>query len=265
MATLGSFLALVNASRVMDDLRALSRFGSGSSGVEITRPALSEPDIAARRWVMTAMEAVGMNGVQIDGLGSAYGSVGPDNVPALLMGSHTDTRPGRSWLDGTLGIAFALEAARVLRDGGASDFAAWSIVDWADGEGRFGTLGASSAFVGQRLSHSQELWRARRSAGLAGIRVMHASGRHGGWVGYIEAHVEPGVELAHGNATLGVVDAVVGSREVSAMPTLAPARPRHAHATPITILRPRLTPADLLNCPPTNTRTPHATPHTPCP
>ena len=79
----------------------------------------------------------------MDGLGTLYGSAGIDSLPAVLMGSHTDV-VGGDWLDGALGFAYALEAARVLRLGGAADFAAWSVVDWSDGsdeDGRFGRLG----------------------------------------------------------------------------------------------------------------------------
>ena len=78
----------------------------------------------------------------MDGLGTLYGSAGIDSLPAVLMGSHTDV-VGGDWLDGALGFAYALEAAHVLRLGGAADFAAWSVVDWSDGseDGRFGRLG----------------------------------------------------------------------------------------------------------------------------
>lgn len=148
--SLASFLALTNASRVYEDLRALRAFGAtggGDGGLGVSRLALSDADIAARQWVRSAMEAAGLEGVQIDGLGSVYGSAGLDNVPAVLMGSHTDTQPEGGWLDGTLGLAYALEAARVLHQGGASDFAAWGVIDWQDEEGLFANLAAPSAFV----------------------------------------------------------------------------------------------------------------------
>ena len=153
----------------------------------------------------------------MDGLGTLYGSAGIDTLPAVLMGSHTDVMVG-DWLDGALGFAYALEAARVLRQGGAGDFAAWSLVDWSDGsdeDGRFGTLTASSAFAASgTLPFSQELWKARRAHGLAGVPVMHASGRHGGWAGYLEAHVERGPRLERAGADLGVASSIVGVRQL---------------------------------------------------
>ena len=121
--SISAIVALMNSTRILSDLHTLSSFGRQGPGA-VSRPALSEPDVAARQWVASRMEAAGLFGVQCDGLGSVYGSAGLDNVPALLMGSHTDTRPeGAGWLDGALGLAYALEAARVLQQGGASEFA----------------------------------------------------------------------------------------------------------------------------------------------
>ena len=211
------FLSLTNASRVLEDLHTLRSFGAtggGLHGYGVSRPALSDSDIAARQWLMTRMEDAGLGGVQMDGLGTLYGSAGMDAMPAVLMGSHSDTQPQGGWLDGALGVAYALEAARVLRQGGAADIAAWSVVNWNDEEGRFGVLTASSAFVGRPLPNSRELWSARRDHGLAGVPVMHASGRHGGWAGYLEAHIEQGPRLERGGARLGVVEAIVGLRHL---------------------------------------------------
>ena len=103
---LHTLLARTNTTRVLDDLRTLRSFGS--------RPPLSDADMDVRRWLAARFEDAGLLGVQLDGLGSVYGSSGIDHAPALLMGAHTDTTGPASWLDGSLGLAYALEAARVL-------------------------------------------------------------------------------------------------------------------------------------------------------
>ena len=214
MATMNSLLALTNTTRVLDDIRAIHVFGN-------MRPSLSTADMAARRWLVTRMEAAGLEGVQLDGLGTVYGSAGVDNVPALLLGAHTDTPPQpHSWLDSSLGIAYALEAARVLQQGGAADWTAWSVIDWQDAGSRFGTLTASSAFVSSAthaLRRTPALRSAQREAKVPWVPVMHASGRHGGWLGYLEAHTERVAasstrRLAASNASLGIVGAIVGVR-----------------------------------------------------
>ena len=165
------------------------------------------------------MDAAGLFGVQLDGLASVYGSAGVDNIPTLLMGAHTDTRRRSSALDGAVGIAFALEASRVLHLGGAADWTAWSIVDWqlADSIHPAGTgLTGPRAFVSEDgvFTPSDQLWRARGAAGVAGTPIMHASGRHGGWNAYLEARVERGTHLRSVNATLGVVRSIAGVRRV---------------------------------------------------
>ena len=133
---LGHFASLINTSRVLEDLHALRRFGAtggGLHGYGVDRPALSDADMAARRWLKTRMESAGLSGVQVntdpnptrsvslspnsnyaspsspqmDGLGTLYGSAGIDSLPAVLMGSHTDV-VGGDWLDGALGFAYAL-------------------------------------------------------------------------------------------------------------------------------------------------------------
>ena len=51
----------------LKDLRALRAFGAN-------RPSFSDSDLAARRWLGKRMEAAGLLGVQLDGMGSVYGS-----------------------------------------------------------------------------------------------------------------------------------------------------------------------------------------------
>ena len=110
------------------------------------------------------------------------------------------------------GVIYALEAARAVAEAGLPP--AIDVINFQDEEGRFGVLTASSAFVGRPLPNSRELWSARRDHGLAGVPVMHASGRHGGWAGYLEAHIEQGPRLERGGARLGVVEAIVGLRHL---------------------------------------------------
>ena len=237
--SVATLLALTNTTRVLEDLRTLASFGvhqSAGQGLHVSRPSFSDVDMATRRWVASRMEAAGLLGVQIDGLGSVYGSAGVDNAPALLMGGYTDTSAaGTSWLDGTLGLAYALEAARVLHEGGAADWTAWSVINWQlDEEGNFGhPLAAPTAFVAEdaKFIPSKELWRARTAAAVAGTPIMHASGRQGGWAGYLEGYVERGSALLRANASLGVVHAIAGSRQlrlVCPAPSGPAAEPRAA-------------------------------------
>ena len=66
---LGHFAGLINTSRVLEDLHALRGFGAtggGLHGYGVDRPALSDADMAARRWLKTRMESAGLSGVQVN-------------------------------------------------------------------------------------------------------------------------------------------------------------------------------------------------------
>ena len=101
----------INEDRVLADLRALAEFGKAGTGVN--RPAFSDADLEARRWLMAQMQSAGLETV-IDGIGNVYGR-SPDAAQSILVGSHSDSVPNGGWLDGALGVVYALEVARAAR------------------------------------------------------------------------------------------------------------------------------------------------------
>ena len=216
------FLSLVNATRVLDDLHTLRGFGAtggGTHGYGVSRPAFTDADMAARRWLSERFEQAGLRNVLIDGMGTVHGQGGDDASPALLLGSHSDTQPEGGWLDGALGVIYALEAARVLRDGRAPG--AWAVANWEDEEGRFSTLTGSKAFASGNPPWDRSCARGAKvtlaeAASLAGLsgKVMSWRERPSGFLGYLEAHIEQGPELERTNASLGVVTAIVGQAEL---------------------------------------------------
>jgi N-carbamoyl-L-amino-acid hydrolase len=121
------------------------------------------------------------------------------------------------WLDGPLGVVYALEAARVLNPDtnikGAVEVAAW-----CDEEGHFGSFLGSRSYVGavteadidaaRDRSSGRAMREALESAGLAGrSRVTAARGRH---IGYLEAHIEQGDRLEAAGLKIGIVTSIVG-------------------------------------------------------
>src|SRR5215475_7233751 len=101
-------MALINADRLIADLRELATIGKFETGVD--RVALSTADIGARRWLMRRMGEAGLT-PQMDCVGNVYGHY-PSVDRAILVGSHTDTVPRGGWLDGALGVIYGLEIAR---------------------------------------------------------------------------------------------------------------------------------------------------------
>ncbi len=135
----------------------------------------------------------------------------------MLAGSHLESQNYAGWLDGPLGVVYALEAARVINPdpniGGAVE-----VASWCDEEGHFGSFLGSRSFVGgvteaeidaaHDRSSGRTMREALREAGLAGRpRAQAERGRH---LGYLEAHIEQGQTLESGGLAIGIVTSIVG-------------------------------------------------------
>ncbi|OQW59405.1 MAG: Zn-dependent hydrolase [Proteobacteria bacterium SG_bin9] len=202
----------VDGARVLADLNALRAFGAYKTGVH--RPTFSKEHMQALEWLMAAMPSAGLT-PEIDGIGNVLGRSDRPG-PRLLTGSHLESQNYAGWLDGPLGVIYALEAARVLN---ASDLSgSVEVASWSDEEGHFGSLMGSRSYVGAvsdeeiDSAHDRTDGRAMRQAitdaGLATHpRLLYEPGRH---IGYLEAHIEQGDTLEAGNLKIGVVTSIVG-------------------------------------------------------
>jgi beta-ureidopropionase / N-carbamoyl-L-amino-acid hydrolase len=202
-----------DGARVVADLKRLAEFGRYETGVD--RPTYSEVDVASRQWLADKFAEAGLEPV-IDGIGNVFGRA-PDASRRLLVGSHSETQPKGGWLDGALGVIYALEAARAFR--GDPDLAGLGIdvVAWADEEGHYGNMLGSRSFTGalddDEIDRSQSrdgvaLRDALAKAGFAGrSRIAVEPGRH---LGYLEAHIEQGDTLDSSGRRIGVVEGIVG-------------------------------------------------------
>jgi beta-ureidopropionase / N-carbamoyl-L-amino-acid hydrolase len=202
-----------NGVRVLADLNALRGIGAYKTGVH--RPTFSEPHIASLHWLAARLPEAGLSAT-IDGIGNVLGSSAKPGTK-LLAGSHLESQNYAGWLDGPLGVVYALEAARVLNPDAAVKGAV-EVAAWCDEEGHFGSFLGSRSYVGgvteaeidaaRDRSGDRTMRQALESAGLAGRpRVLVESGRH---VGYIEAHIEQGEMLERGDLKIGVVTSIVG-------------------------------------------------------
>jgi N-carbamoyl-L-amino-acid hydrolase len=134
-----------------------------------------------------------------------------------LAGPHLESQNYAGWLDGPLGVVYALEAARVINpDPNATG--AVEVAAWCDEEGHFGHFLGSRSYVGavseddidaaRDRSSGRPMREALRDAGLAGrARASVERGRH---IGYLEAHIEQGSTLESGGLSIGVVTSIVG-------------------------------------------------------
>ena len=106
----------IKGERLLGDLRVLRAMGAEGTGV--VRPAFSDMDMVARRWLAERYSEAGLL-AQIDGIGNVLGQ-STNSGPRLLIGSHSDTQPTGGWLDGALGVIYGLEVARALAENEAT-------------------------------------------------------------------------------------------------------------------------------------------------
>lgn len=207
----------IDPDRLLADLRHLRSIGA--QGIGVVRPAFSAKDMEARRWLKARYEEVGLE-ASIDGVGNVIGrSKKPGK--ALLMGSHSDTQPTGGWLDGALGVIYALEVARALAADKATANLPVDVVSFQDEESRFvGCLGSRS-LIGALTPEMEEgatdkdgvsMAEAIKQAGLADApRVKLARERY---AGFVEAHIEQGPTLEDTAKRIGVVTGIVGLRGI---------------------------------------------------
>jgi beta-ureidopropionase / N-carbamoyl-L-amino-acid hydrolase len=202
-----------DGARVLADLNALRDIGTYKTGVH--KPTFSEPHIRSLEWLAQRLPEAGL-AVTIDGIGNVLGTTTKPG-PRLLAGSHLESQNFAGWLDGPLGVVYALEAARVLNPAPNVDGAV-EVAAWCDEEGHFGNFLGSRSYVGnvteadidvaRDRSNGRAMREALRDVGLAGrARVTAERGRH---IGYIEAHIEQGERLESGGLGIGVVTSIVG-------------------------------------------------------
>jgi len=205
--------AQVDGARVLADLNALRGIGAYKTGVH--RPTFSEPHMRALEWLAERLPEAGLSAT-IDGIGNVLGT-SRKSGPKLLAGSHLESQNYAGWLDGPLGVVYALEAARIINSD-PTERGAVEIAAWCDEEGHFGHFLGSRSYVGRVTeadidaaldrTSGRTMREALRDAGLAGrTRVTAEAGRH---VGYLEAHIEQGRTLESSGLAIGVVTSIVG-------------------------------------------------------
>jgi N-carbamoyl-L-amino-acid hydrolase len=203
----------VDGARVLADLNALRGIGAYKTGVH--KPTFSEPHMRSLEWLAEKLPEAGLTAT-IDGIGNVLGTSAKAG-PKLLAGSHLESQNYAGWLDGPLGVVYALEAARVINSD-PTIIGAVEVAAWCDEEGHFGSFLGSRSYIGDVSDAVIDAARDRTSGrtmrdvlhdvGLAGrARVSAERGRH---IGYLEAHIEQGQILEGDALSIGVVTSIVG-------------------------------------------------------
>src|SRR6266851_8694462 len=202
-----------DGARVLADLNALRAIGAYKSGVH--KPTFSEAHMRSLEWLVQRLPEAGLTAA-IDGIGNVLGTA-TKSGPKLLAGSHLESQNYAGWLDGPLGVVYALESARVINPYPAVSGAV-EVAAWCNEEGHFGSFLGSRSYVGgvaeaeidaaRDRNGDRTMRQALQDTGLAGRpRVTAERRRH---VGYLEAHIEQGETLERGDLKIGVVTSIVG-------------------------------------------------------
>ena len=202
-----------DGKRVLADLNALRAIGAYRTGVH--KSTFSEPHLRSLDWLAAHLPDADLTAT-IDGIGNVFGTSAKAG-PKLLAGSHLESQNHAGWLDGPLGVIYALEAARVI-NGDPGINGAVEVAAWCDEEGHFGSFLGSRSFAGvvteadidaaRDRSSDRTMRQALHDAGFAGRPRLTAEPRR--HIGYLEAHIEQGDTLESSRLKIGVVTSIVG-------------------------------------------------------
>ena len=229
----------INAARLNRRLQELGRFGETPQGME--RLAFSPSDIASRAYVLELLHQAGMS-ARIDAAGNIIGRRpgSQDDLPAIALGSHTDTVPLGGKYDGALGVIAAIEVAQTLAEQGYQTRHPLEALVFTNEEGtRFhrwliGSRGMAGLLEPEDLAavDDEGVSLAQRMGDIGGDleRIETAARRPGELAAYFELHIEQGPQLYRSGAPIGVVTGITGRAvfelEISGMSN-------HAGTTPM--------------------------------
>jgi N-carbamoyl-L-amino-acid hydrolase len=206
-------MAEIDVERLLRDFRELRAIGTYRTGVH--RPSLRPDHVRSLHWLSGKLTEAGLT-PEIDGIGNLLGR-SPAPGRKLLAGSHLESQNYAGWLDGPLGVLYALEAARAVAADPSVAGSGVEVVAFCDEEGHFGHFLGSRSLAGQvsEAMIDEALCRtdgtpmreALAAAGFAGRpRIVLDPKRY---IGFLEAHIEQGDWLEANRLKIGVVTSIV--------------------------------------------------------
>ena len=208
---------MIQRERLVKDFEAMAQLTAPGEG--INRLAFTDADWAGRQYIIDRMTDAGLS-VEIDDFGNVIGyKIGkkPD-LPAVMVGSHTDSVTNGGNYNGVVGVLSAIEVIRSMIDDGYEHHHTIAVVSFmCEESGRFGnaTLG-SKAMRGeltlQDLHHLVDkqgisLYEALKGRNLNpdGIETMAYKRPV---KSFTEIHIEQGKVLEHEQKTIGIVTGI---------------------------------------------------------
>ena len=209
----------INASRLNSSLKELGSIGDTPEGMQ--RIAFSPADVAGREYVISRMRRAGLE-TKIDTAGNIIGrrAGSAPHLPAIVMGSHTDTVPSGGKYDGALGVLAAVECVQTLADTDSALRHPVEVTIFTNEEGtRFHRwLIGSRAMAGlmeaedMNAVDNEGVHLSSRMADVGGdlSRIEEAARKPGDLAAYLELHIEQGPTLEQAKTPIGVVTGITG-------------------------------------------------------
>ncbi len=243
---------LINASRLNQTLDELGHLGESPDGMD--RVAYSPEDIAGREYTVGKMQQAGLE-TRIDTAGNIIGrrAGSDDSLPAIALGSHTDTVPKGGKYDGALGVMAAIEVVRTLEEHGHRTRHPVEVIDFTNEEGtRFhrwlvGSRSMAGLLEQEDLDAVDDNGHGLGSC-LADIggnlsRIGEAVRGPGELAAYFELHIEQGPNLYQSGTQIGVVTGITGR---AVFEVEIEGKANHAGTTPMSVRRDALVSASKL-------------------
>ncbi len=242
----------INEPRLNQTLHDLGRLGESPDGMD--RVAYSPEDIAGREFTLKLMQEAGLE-TRIDTAGNIIGRrAGSDgSLPAIAMGSHTDTVPKGGKYDGALGVMAAIEVVHTLEEQGHRTRHPVEVIDFTNEEGtRFHRWLVGSRSMAGLLEQEdldavdddgQGLGPCLADIGGDISRIGEAVRGPGELAAYFELHIEQGPNLYRSGTPIGVVTGITGR---AVFEVEIEGKANHAGTTPMSMRRDALVSASKL-------------------
>jgi N-carbamoyl-L-amino-acid hydrolase len=214
------FKKIPNTKRLESDINALASYTDPDE--PWTRRPFTKLFQDGRAWLSREMEAAGL-AVELDASGNVVGSrPGTEDLPPILIGSHTDTVSGGGRFDGAIGVIAGLEIARCLNELDIELRHPLEIVDFLGeeptdfGVSTVGSRGMTNNLTAEMLAKTDETGQTLEQAlvelgGRPGDIPAEVRGP-GDIAAYLEIHIEQGPVLEQQGISLAAVTGIAGIR-----------------------------------------------------
>ena len=242
----------INDQRLNQTLQELGHLGESPTGMD--RVAYSPEDILGRDYSIKLMQEAGLE-IRIDTAGNIIGrrSGTDDSLPAIALGSHTDTVPKGGKYDGALGVMAAIEVIRTLGEQGHVTRHPLEVINFTNEEGtRFhrwlvGSRSMSGLLEQEDLDAVDDdgLGLGPCLADIGGdmSRINEAIRGSDELAAYLELHIEQGPYLHQSGNPIGVVTGITGR---AVFEVAIEGKANHAGTTPMSTRRDALVSASKL-------------------